>query len=170
MSSLTLVSNSGKIIPLTQLGEIKTVDEDPFLRRRDRTPTISVRCDIQEGLQPPQVSNEILKEIQPLIEKLPEGYKIEVGGNIEDSEKANKALLPMFPIMIILTLFVIVVQVRSLSMMTMVFLKSTLRPRLSVRRPSSSTCSNRLNTSGCAFSISSSNTTEYGLRRTFSVS
>lgn len=126
LSSLTLVSNSGKIIPLTQLGEIKTVDEDPFLRRRDRTPTISVRCDIEEGLQPPQVSNEILKEIQPLIEKLPEGYKIEVGGNIEDSEKANKALLPMFPIMIILTLFVIVVQVRSLSMMAMVFLTAPL--------------------------------------------
>lgn len=126
LSSLTLVSNSGKIIPLTQLGEIKTVDEDPFLRRRDRTTTISVRCDIQEGLQPPQVSNEILKEIQPLIEKLPEGYKIEVGGNIEDSEKANKALLPMFPIMIILTLFVIVVQVRSLSMMAMVFLTAPL--------------------------------------------
>ena len=126
LSSLTLVNNSGKIIPLTQLGEIKTVDEDPFLRRRDRTPTISVRCDIQEGLQPPQVSNEILKEIQPLIEKLPEGYKIEVGGNIEDSEKANKALLPMFPIMIILTLFVIVVQVRSLSMMAMVFLTAPL--------------------------------------------
>lgn len=126
LSSLTLVSNSGKIIPLTQLGEIKTVDEDPFLRRRDKTPTISVRCDIQEGLQPPQVSNEILKEIQPLIEKLPEGYKIEVGGNIEDSEKANKALLPMFPIMIILTLFVIVVQVRSLSMMAMVFLTAPL--------------------------------------------
>lgn len=126
LSSLTLVSNSGKIIPLSQLGEIKTVDEDPFLRRRDRTPTISVRCDIQEGLQPPQVSNEILKDIQPLIEKLPEGYKIEVGGNIEDSEKANKALLPMFPIMIILTLFVIVVQVRSLSMMAMVFLTAPL--------------------------------------------
>ena len=126
LSSLTLVNNSGKIIPLTQLGEIKTVDEDPFLRRRDRTPTISVRCDIQEGLQPPQVSNEILKEIQPLIEKLPDGYKIEVGGNIEDSEKANKALLPMFPIMIILTLFVIVVQVRSLSMMAMVFLTAPL--------------------------------------------
>lgn len=126
LSSLTLVNNNGKIIPLTQLGEIKTVDEAPFLRRRDRTPTISVRCDIQEGLQPPQVSNEILKEIQPLIENLPEGYKIEVGGNIEDSQKANKALLPMFPIMIILTLFIIVVQVRSLSMMAMVFLTAPL--------------------------------------------
>ena len=38
--------------------------------------------------------------------------------------------------------------------MMMVFLKLTVRPLLSVRRPSSSTCSNVLNTSGCAFSIS----------------
>ncbi len=55
-------------------------------------------------------------------------------------------------------------------MMITVFLKSTRRRELSVRTPSSSTCSSTLNTSGCAFSISSSSTTEYGLRRTFSVS
>ena len=55
-------------------------------------------------------------------------------------------------------------------MMITVFLKSTVRPWLSVMRPSSSTCSRTLNTSGCAFSISSNNTTAYGLRRTASVS
>jgi len=51
-----------------------------------------------------------------------------------------------------------------------VFLKSTVRPCESVIRPSSNTCNNTLNTSGCAFSISSNSTTEYGLRRTASVS
>ena len=45
-------------------------------------------------------------------------------------------------------------------MMMMVFLKLTVRPLLSVSRPSSSTCSKVLNTSGCAFSISSKSTTE----------
>ena len=45
-------------------------------------------------------------------------------------------------------------------MMTMVFLKSTVRPCPSVSRPSSSTCSSTLNTSGCAFSISSNSTTQ----------
>ena len=51
-----------------------------------------------------------------------------------------------------------------------VFLKSTVLPCESVIRPSSRTCSNTLNTSGCAFSISSNNTTEYGLLLTASVS
>ena len=45
-------------------------------------------------------------------------------------------------------------------MMMMVFLKFTTRPLLSVSRPSSSTCKRMLNTSGCAFSISSNSTTE----------
>ena len=55
-------------------------------------------------------------------------------------------------------------------MMMIVFLKLTRLPRPSVRWPSSNTCSRMLNRSGCAFSISSSSTTEYGLRFTFSVS
>ena len=48
--------------------------------------------------------------------------------------------------------------------------KSTVRPWPSVSRPSSRTCSSTSNTSGCAFSTSSSSTTLYGRRRTDSVS
>ena len=55
-------------------------------------------------------------------------------------------------------------------MINTVLVKLTVRPWPSVRRPSSSTCSKMLNTSGCAFSISSSSTTAYGRRRTDSVS
>ena len=47
-------------------------------------------------------------------------------------------------------------------MMMTVLRKSTVRPWASVRRPSSKICSKMLNTSGCAFSISSNSTTEYG--------
>ena len=47
-------------------------------------------------------------------------------------------------------------------MISTVLVKSTVRPWPSVRRPSSSSCSSTLNTSGWAFSISSSSTTAYG--------
>ena len=49
---------------------------------------------------------------------------------------------------------------RLLVMIRTVFLKSTVRPWPSVSRPSSSTWSRMLNTSGWAFSISSSRMTE----------
>jgi multidrug efflux pump subunit AcrB len=96
------------------------------LRRRDRIPTITVQSDIDESLQPPQVSAEIVTALQPVLANLPAGYRIETGGNIEDSDKANRALAPVFPIMLILTLLVLVVQVRSLSGMFMVFLTAPL--------------------------------------------
>src|SRR5438094_8625006 len=99
--------------------------EDPVLRRRDRTPTITVRGDIAEGLQPPDVSTAVWKELQPIIAKLPSGYRIEQAGSIEESGKANRALAPLFPIMIALTLIAIIFQVRSLSAMTMVFATAT---------------------------------------------
>jgi multidrug efflux pump subunit AcrB len=126
LGDLTVTSHDGRLIPLTQIGRIEIRPEDPILRRRDRTPTITVQCDIDESLQPPQVSTEVEKSLAPLIAKLPRGYRIEAGGNIEDSAKANSALAPIFPIMILLTLLVIVVQVRSISAMTMVFLTAPL--------------------------------------------
>ena len=55
-------------------------------------------------------------------------------------------------------------------MITIAWRKSTVRPCESVSRPSSRICRRMLNTSGWAFSISSSSSTEYGLRRTASVS
>src|SRR6202042_950410 len=57
---------------------------------------------------------------------------------------------------------------RFVVMMITVFLKSTVRPCASVRRPSSRICSSELKMSGWAFSISSNRTTENGLPRTFS--
>jgi multidrug efflux pump subunit AcrB len=100
--------------------------EDPLLRRRDRTPTITVRGDIADGLQPPDVSAALSRELQPLIASLPPGYRIEQAGSIEESGKATKAMLPLFPIMIALTLLIIILQVRSMAAMIMVFLTAPL--------------------------------------------
>ena len=126
LSDLTLTNHEGRLIPLSQIGHIEIRPEDPILRRRDRTPTITVQCDIDKSLQPPQVSMEVEKGLAPVIAQLPEGYRIEMGGNIENSAKANAALVPIFPIMVLLTLLVIVVQVRSFAAMTMVFLTAPL--------------------------------------------
>lgn len=126
LDDLTLTSQDGRVVPLGQIGRIEVRPEDPILRRRDRTPTITVQSDIDERLQPPEVSQEIETALKPVVDRLPSGYRIEMGGNIEDARKANSALAPVFPVMIILTLLVLVVQVRSLSAMFMVFLTAPL--------------------------------------------
>ena len=126
IADFTLSGAAGQRIPLSQIGTVEIRMEDPILRRRDRTPTITVRGDIAEGLQPPDVSTAVWKELQPIIAKLPSGYRIEQSGSIEESGKANRALAPLFPIMIALTLITIIFQVRSMSVMTMVFATAPL--------------------------------------------
>ena len=126
IADFTLVGTAGQRIPLSQIGTVGIRMEDPILRRRDRTPTMTVRGDIAEGLQPPDVSTAVLKDLQPIIAKLPAGYRIEEGGSIEESGKANRALVPLFPIMIALTLITIIFQVRSMSVMMMVFATAPL--------------------------------------------
>lgn len=126
IAGFTLVGNAGQRIPLSQIGDVEVRMEDPLLRRRDRTPTITVRGDIDESLQPPDVSTAIMKQLQPIVDSLPPGYLIEMAGSIEESGKATRAMLPLFPIMIALTLLIIILQVRSMSAMVMVFLTAPL--------------------------------------------
>lgn len=126
IEGFTLVGNAGQRVPLSQIGRIEVGMEDPILRRRDRTPTITVRGDIADNLQPPDVSVAIMKLLQPIVDTLPAGYRIDMAGSIEESGKATQAMLPLFPIMIALTLLIIILQVRSLSAMVMVFLTAPL--------------------------------------------
>jgi len=126
IADFTLTGANGQRIPLSQVGTVDVRMEEPILRSRDRTPTITVRGDIAEALQPPDVSAAITRQLQPIIDRLPAGYRIEQGGSIEESGKANRALAPLFPIMIALTLITIIFQVRSISAMTMVFATAPL--------------------------------------------
>src|SRR2546430_15103343 len=92
IADFTLMGAAGQRIPLSQIGTVEIRMEDPILRRRDRTPTTTVRGDIAEGLQPPDVSTAVWKELQPIIAKLPSGYRIEQSGSIEEAAKANRPL------------------------------------------------------------------------------
>ncbi|VVT47775.1 RND efflux system, inner membrane transporter KPN_02144 [Kosakonia radicincitans] len=126
IGDFTLVGSAGQRVPLSQIGTFEVRMEDPVLRRRDRTPTITVRGDIADSLQPPDVSVAIMKQLQPIITSLPDGYRIELAGSIEESGKATKAMAPLFPIMIAMTLLIIILQVRSMSAMVMVFMTAPL--------------------------------------------
>jgi multidrug efflux pump subunit AcrB len=126
LGAFTLVGASGERVPLDQIGRAEVRMEDPILRRRDRLTTITVRGDIDERLQPPDVSTQVLKDLKPIIATLPAGYRIEMGGSIEEAGKANVALAAVFPLMFILMMVVIIFQVRSLSAMFMVLLTAPL--------------------------------------------
>jgi multidrug efflux pump subunit AcrB len=126
LSSLTLTTRDGRAVPVSQVGQVRVEMEDQFLARRDREPTITVRGDIDEGLQPPDVTARVLPKLKPIIAGLPAGYRIDTSGSVEESGKANAALSKVIPVMILLMLGTIMAQVRSFRGMLMVFMTAPL--------------------------------------------
>lgn len=126
LADFSLMGRAGRQVPLDQIGHSEIRMEEPILKRRDRVPVITVRSDINEATQPPEVSKQVLQALQPLIVSLPAGYRIEMAGSIEEAAKANDALAKIFPAMIAATLIVIMLQVRSFSTMTLVLLTAPL--------------------------------------------
>lgn len=116
----------GGAVPLPQLAEVSYGFEEPILWRRNREMALTVRADIIPGAQGPSVSAEIEPQLQPVVESLPAGYRIEAGGAVEESAKANTALFGLFPLMILAMLSLLMLQVRSFAKLFLVFVTAPL--------------------------------------------
>jgi multidrug efflux pump subunit AcrB len=126
LHAFTLQGAGGQRVPLDQIGHMEIREENPVMHRRDRLVTITVQGDVADELQPPDVANQVIKGMAPLVKDLPAGYRIETGSALEESAKANTALAAVFPVMFILMMLVIIFQVRSMSAMAMVLLTAPL--------------------------------------------
>jgi multidrug efflux pump subunit AcrB len=102
-------SATGSFVPIRQVvSDFAVETEDPILMRRNRQSTITMHADPMEGL-PSALFERVRADIEAIA--LPPGYKLEWGGEYEDSGRARAALagtLPIFLLMmvlIVLTLF-----------------------------------------------------------------
>lgn len=126
IENISLTTGDGRSIPLSQIGHLESRMEDALLKRYNRESYIAVQGDVIDGVQPPDVTAQILPKLATLKATLPPGYRIETGGSVEESEKANTALAKLFPPMALLMLIFIMLQVRSFATMFMVFATAPL--------------------------------------------
>ena len=121
-----IYTRSGTVVPLSQVAQVKYELEEPVLWRRNRDMAITVRADVKDGEQG-RVGHAgdrpALKDIEA---QLPAGYRIDVGGAVEESDKANKALAAVAPVMVLTILLILMLQLQSFSKMAMVFLTAPL--------------------------------------------
>lgn len=90
--------------------------------RRNRELALTVRADIPDGVQGPYATEKIMPMLKPVIDGLPPGYRLETGGAIEESDKANLAIFAVFPLMFLVMLTFLMIQLQSFSRMFLVFL------------------------------------------------
>ena len=126
LPDLTISTRNGVAVPLSQIARLHYEYEEPILWRRNRDLVLTVRSDIIDGVQAPDVSNELLPRLQPIKDALPYGYRIETGGAIEESVKANASLAVVFPVMVVVMLSILMIQLQSFSRLALVFATAPL--------------------------------------------
>ena len=126
LGDLQLFTRSGVTVPLSQVARVEPGFEEPVLWRRNRDMALTVRSDVVDGVQGPYATARIRPSLKPIVDGLPAGYRIEEGGAIEESDKANEALFAVFPAMFAVMLTLLMIQLQSFSRLFMVFLTGPL--------------------------------------------
>ena len=126
VKDVNIFTRQGTVVPLSQVARVRDELEEPVLWRRNRDMAITVRADVKDGEQGVSATASIVPMLTDIEAKLPSGYRIDVGGAVEESDKANHALAAVVPIMVVTILTILVLQMQSLSRMVMVFLTAPL--------------------------------------------
>ncbi|MBI5127815.1 MAG: efflux RND transporter permease subunit [Rhodopseudomonas palustris] len=126
IGELTITTRNGVAVPLSQVAKVEYAHEEPILWRRNRDMAITVRADVADGVQAPDVTNAIWPQLKDIRDSLPSAYRIEMGGAIEESAKGNASIFILFPVMVIVMLTLLMVQLQSFPRLLLVFLTAPL--------------------------------------------
>ena len=99
-------------VPLVQVANFDPRWEEARIKRRDleRTITVTVRHDT---LTATELGARIAPALERITAKLPAGYRVEVGGELESSGKANDALLGNLPVCLLAIVVLLIWQFNS---------------------------------------------------------
>jgi len=123
---LAIPTSNGTAIPLAQLGHVSYGLEYGVIWERDRQPSITVQSDTRGGAQGLDVTNVIDQKLADIRSHLPVGYRIEVGGSVEQNEKAQSSINVQMPLMVIAVLTLLMIQLQSIGRTFMVVLTAPL--------------------------------------------
>ena len=118
LSSLPVHVGSGRHVPLGEIADISYENETSTIWRRDLHPTITIRGEAGGDKTADSVVNELYdRTLKDFREHLPDGYTLEKGGAIENSEKSVQYLAAPVPIMIFLILMILMFELDKIPLM-----------------------------------------------------
>jgi len=118
--TLQLPLVGGKSVPLSQVAQVDYGLENPLMWRRDRSPTLTIEADAAPGAMPASIVQSLNGPIQEIAASLPQGYRIDVGGAVEESGKSQASVMAVVPLMLFLMVTILMVQLRSFNGVFMV--------------------------------------------------
>ncbi len=115
-------TTSGRSIPLGQIAKGSFIWEPGVLWRENRDYAATVQGDIVEGLQGATVTAQLDPLFRPIRAKMPQGYRVEVAGAVEESSKGQGSIAVGAPLMLFIMFTLLMLQLQSFSRAVLVFL------------------------------------------------
>ena len=126
LPDLELPLAGGRHVPLAQVARLVPVLEEGVVWRRNRVPTMIVRADMADTSQPATASAALNAQLDAVRARLPAGFRIEMGGSIEESDKNGKAIAAVMPLMLVGVITLLMIQLQSVSRTVIVLLTAPL--------------------------------------------
>ena len=126
MNQIKVVGANGQLVPLSAFARIVPATEPGIVWHRNRQPVVTVRADVPDTVQAPDVGAAIDQQLTALRASLPSGYRIEAGGTMENSDKATDSILSVLPLMAFIILTLLMFQLRHFSLVALVLLTAPL--------------------------------------------
>ncbi|MFN7665289.1 MAG: efflux RND transporter permease subunit [Inhella sp.] len=126
LGSAYVPTSNGRSVPLTQVARFDFGFEPGVMWREGRQYAITVQGDVVEGLQGATVSNQIWPQLQALQARMPDGYRIQVAGAVEESSKGQGSIAAGVPLMLFIIFTLLMLQLQSFSRSMLVFLTGPL--------------------------------------------
>jgi len=117
---------NGRFVPVSQLARVELGLEEARTWRRNRLPTITVRADVPDGVQPPDVTNQLLPLLDPIRSGLPSGYYLDTGGSWYESKINEEPIQAVMPLMLLAIVTLLMLQLQSFSDTFLVLLTAPL--------------------------------------------
>ncbi len=102
----------GASVPLSSVAVFRFGTEQPVVYQRNQMPTITVSAAIRGHDQPATLAAELAAPIKRFAAGLPPGYKVAVGGTVEESGKSQSPIAAVVPIMLLIMLTLIMIQMQ----------------------------------------------------------
>ena len=123
---LAIPSPAGIAVPLAALGRFSYGLEYGVVWERGRLPTITVQSDVRHDAQGIDVTHRIDQALATLHDQLPVGYRVEIGGSVEENQKAQASINAQMPLLVVAVLAFLMIQLQSFSRVLMVVLTAPL--------------------------------------------
>jgi multidrug efflux pump subunit AcrB len=121
LQNLQLAGSGGQAVPLAEVATLRYEIEQPTIWRRSRLPTITLKADVADAVQPKTVVDQLAPQVAKFSQKLPPGYSVAIGGSVEESAKSQAPIAAVVPLMLFMMATILMIQLQSFHRLFLVF-------------------------------------------------